>query len=364
MAWCVEKQKSWTSEDPKYDRRSVRIQVGGAIEDYHHMEPVLCRKEDLGGAGNCLGPYPKNSAGQTLWEGSDYAVVAVIKIHFQPETIKVGGPETTIIKRLSRALGTELLSYQLKQETMEAIQQLAEDKFNACNILADALRNAITKSGLIISLIKLELGFLREQWESIVLDKRTEKEIKRRSINALNRCLISLSHVPADLKEELLEAHSRFLGLYLPPEKGENWIRMRIGERWEELFKQMKLPAAKKKEVEAWIAELKRSLYLGTDSDILNHYLEIPDNLKAAWTSVVYRDLDRLDFEFLDELIDILANPSLNLPHQEKSRKSLIRLKALAEVMEHLEMSTNDVLRRVLNGSENGMIAFNTALVP
>ena len=40
MAWCVEKQMSWTSADPANDPRSVRLQVEGVEEDFHHMEPV------------------------------------------------------------------------------------------------------------------------------------------------------------------------------------------------------------------------------------------------------------------------------------------------------------------------------------
>jgi len=47
MAWCIEKQLSWTSADPGNDLRSVRLQVEGVEEDYHHMEPVLVRKSDL-----------------------------------------------------------------------------------------------------------------------------------------------------------------------------------------------------------------------------------------------------------------------------------------------------------------------------
>ena len=49
MGWCVEKQKSWTAEDPKNDTRSLRLQIEGAEEDFHHMEPVLLRKQDLFG---------------------------------------------------------------------------------------------------------------------------------------------------------------------------------------------------------------------------------------------------------------------------------------------------------------------------
>ena len=47
MAWCVEKQESWTAEDPEKDKRSARVQLEGLQEDFHHMEPVLIPKEDL-----------------------------------------------------------------------------------------------------------------------------------------------------------------------------------------------------------------------------------------------------------------------------------------------------------------------------
>ncbi|MCD6298519.1 MAG: hypothetical protein J7M30_15340, partial [Deltaproteobacteria bacterium] len=139
MAWCVEKQKSWTSENPNHDVRSVRLQVDGVWEDFHHMEPVLIRKEDLYLGSSPSLDYPLNYKGETLWQDSEYVVIAVIKIHFQPNTIKIGSPESRIIKKLSRALGTELLSYQLRQQSVEAMRQLAEDKINSCNILADSL---------------------------------------------------------------------------------------------------------------------------------------------------------------------------------------------------------------------------------
>ncbi len=71
MAWCVERQSSWTAEDPRNDARSVRLQVEGVWKDFHHMEPVLIRKKDL-----YLGEmqplvFPENHAGETIWEKSD-----------------------------------------------------------------------------------------------------------------------------------------------------------------------------------------------------------------------------------------------------------------------------------------------------
>jgi len=148
MSWCVEKQKSWTSEDPEKDARNLRFQVEGITKDFHHMEPVLVLKSDLKLDMSSPLTCPKDYKGGIIWKDSDYIVVAVIKIHFHPFTIKIGSHETKIIKKLSRSLGTELLSYQLRQDSMKTMEQLATDRLNACNILADSLRNAITKSGL------------------------------------------------------------------------------------------------------------------------------------------------------------------------------------------------------------------------
>ncbi len=61
--------------------------------------------------------------------------------------------------------------------------------------------------------------------------------------------------------------------------------------------------------------------------------------------------------EDLDRIIEILKDPSLKLPSQEKSRKTLIHLKTLIEIMTQLEESTNRVLRQVLNGHAKASLA-------
>ena len=354
MAWCVERQRSWTAEDPQHDSRSVRLQVEGVWEDFHHMEPVLIRKEDLYLGNQQPLDYPRDYNGEILWQDSDYVVVAVIKIHFRPRKISIGGPETRIIKRLSRTLGTELLSYQLKQQSLDVMRQLAADRLNACNILADSLRNAITKSGLIFSLIKLELQFLREQWEKALLLGSDQKEMRRDAVYALNKTLKEIDEASSEAGKGLAHIHNKFLSLYLPPERGENWVRMQIEDRWNELLCRRPLGGEKEDEIRNQIGQLKKSLYLGQDPCILSAYNNMSEPLKSEWTELIYRNTESIDFQFLDRLIHILEDSSLDLPYQRKSRKSLIRLKALAEIIGQLEDNTNIVLRQVLNGNGKG----------
>jgi len=359
MAWCVEREKSWTAESPAMDARSVRLQVEGVWEDFHHMEPVLIPKQDLYINGEPISDYPRNFDGDTLWHGSPFAVVAVIKIHFKSNTIRLKSPETKMIKRLSRSLGTELLSYQLREQSVDALQQLAEDKLKSYNILADSLRNAITKSGLVFSLIKLELSFLRKQWEDILLDRSEFKHLKQDAVSSLNDMLAWLNDNEMGLKRDLIEAQNKFLDLHLPPEVGANWLRMQIEERWEKLLDIDGAAGAWPEDVRRRIDALKRSLYLGMDPRILAEYRDIPDSVKTEWVEMIYTDLDRVDLDFLDKLLAFLESGSIQLPFQDKSQKSLIRLKAVAETIGELELDTNRVLREVLNGNGPGSYVCN-----
>ena len=357
MSWCVEKQKSWTSEDPEKDARNLRFQVEGIAKDFHHMEPVLVLKSDLKLDMHSSLNYPNDYKGNTIWKDSDYIVVAVIKIHFHPFTIKMNSYETKIIKKLSRSLGTELLSYQLRQDSMKTMEQLATDRLNACNILADSLRNAITKSGLIFSLVKQEIGYLRDQWEQALFEDRKENNMKFEAIRDLNEMLLGLGDGYEDLKEDLLDAHNKFLQLSLPPEKGENWVGMQIEERWRDLLYECPQDDHKREIVWKTIDKLKKSLHFGQDPDIIAKYNKIPQEVKQEWVNLMYRNNDKFDDSALDRLIKVLDNSALTIPSREKSRKTLTQLKALAQTMSQLEQNTNFLLDRVLNGSEKRLIS-------
>ncbi|MDQ1336702.1 MAG: hypothetical protein QG552_3652 [Thermodesulfobacteriota bacterium] len=350
MGWCVERQVSWTAEDPRNDARSVRLQVEGIWADFHHMEPVLIRKKDLYSGNEHQVAYSKNYKGEVLWEDSEYVVAAVIKIHFRPDTIKIGSPETRIIKRLSRALGTELLSYQLREQSLEAIQHLAEDRLNSCNILADSLRNVITKYGLVFSLIKLELGFLREQWERVLLERSDKKEMRYDAVQGLNEAVKGIS-VPNDaIQNGLTNLQNRFLNIHLPPEQGEKWLRMQIEDRWNLLIRDGVVEEKSVRSIREKIEDLKASLYLGKAPDVLAAYNSIPEHVKTEWVNLLYANSDAVDLDLVDRLVHVLESSYLKIPFKDKSIKSLIRLKAVAEIIGQMEEKTNVVLREVLNG--------------
>lgn len=357
MSWCVETQKSWTAQDPRNDARSVRLQVEGVREDFHHMESVLVRKSDINSDMYSSSKYPRDYKGNIIWKGSEYVVVAAIKIHFHPFTVKIGSHETRVIKKLSRSLGTELLSYQLRQDSMRAIQQLAKDRLNACNILADSLRNAIIKSGLIFSLVKQEIGYLRDQWEQALIEDREEKNMKMEAIRELNEMLMTLGEGNGGLREDLINVQNKFLKISLPTEKAENWVIMQIEERWKSFLYKCPQDDNKRRMVWQAIDKLKKSLHFGHDPDIIANYDKIPEELKWEWVNLIYKNNDSFNDSALGRLIKILGHPALNIPSRERSKKTLTHLKALAETMSQLEQNTNFLLRQVLNKDNDGPVS-------
>jgi hypothetical protein len=354
MAWCVEKQLSWTSAEPKNDPRSVRLQVEGVEEDFHHMEPVLVRKSDLHLDLYSSLEYPRDYQERILWQGSDYVVVAVIKIHFEPHTIRVGSRETKVIKKLSRSLGTQLLSHHLHHDTVRAMQQLAKDRLDACNILADSLRNAITKSALIFSLVKMEMWNLREQWEALLLKERREKNAKREAIKELEELLLHLAGNAQELKKDLAAVQRRFLELPLSPQKAEKWVTLQIQERWRDLLDRVPQDERTTRRIWQSLEKLKKSLYYGKNPEVVAGYSAIPRELKEEWVDTIYSNVDGFNDSTIDRLLRVLANPALPIPSRERSRRMLTQLKVLAENMDQLERNTNFLLRHVLNGGENG----------
>jgi len=350
MAWCVEKQKSWTAEDANANMRSVRLQVQGQSEDFYHMEPVLVRKSDLKLGGAPPFVYPVNFEGEVLWKDSPFVVVAVIKIHFHPYTIKIGSHETKVIKKLSRSLVTQLLSYQLHQESTRAMEQLAADRINACNLLADSLRNSITKSGIIFNLIKQEIGRLRDQWEVLLLEKNKGKNGKVEAIQELNELLLSLREGDGVLYKDLSNAQHKFLTLSLPPQTGENWVTKQIESRWIKLLERLPQDSQKQATIFKTIDKLKKALYFGQDPENIAQYDKIPEDVKLELVDLLYKNNDHFDASSLERLIEILENYALDMPSREPSKKTLTQLKALAETMSQLERNTNFLLHEVLNG--------------
>ena len=128
-------------------------------------------------------------------------------------------------------------------------------------------------------------------------------------------------------------------------------MKMQIEEKWDELFNNNDADKETRVLVSTAIDKLKGALRFGKKPEITAGYRGMPQELKERWSNLIYEEVKTMDDPLIDQLISILGNTELNISCQEKSRKALLQLKALAETMGQLERNTNFLLNQVLNGS-------------
>ena len=357
MAWCVENGISWTADDPLQDSRSVRKQLANEPEDFHHMEPVLIRKSYLYGEQIGDLEFPLDCQGNEIWKNRDDMVVAVIKIHFRKWSIRRGDNSTKIIKKLSRTLGTQLISLHIRGSLSEAQQELSRQRLQSCNILAHELRNTLIKLGFIFSAINAEISFLREQWELKIAEAFPEIENKRsilRKLNSLVECGITGGNGSSKLNhlgEKLLAEQAELAILPLMPALGEKWVENKILPMWRELMLESHTWDEKREEIQSLLARLKKAMWLGTSEELAEKIEHLPGDLRSVWRELAYVDFTVDKLSTLDKIIIFLDHPDLNIPHKQQTKKVLTSLKALAEMIPEVEEKTNRIILSLRHGS-------------
>jgi signal recognition particle subunit SEC65 len=357
MAWCVENAKSWTADDPQEDRRSVRKQLSNEPEDYHHMEPVLIKKSYLYGDLADNFEYPVDWQGNSIWEDCDNLVVAVIKIHFKKGHIKRGDHSTKVIKKLSRTLGTQLLSLHIRETLSEAQKDLARQRLQSCNVLAHELRNTLIKLGFIFSAINAEISFLREQWESQIAIACPDIENKSAILEKLNRLIESNlpvakgTTVLRQLCETLMAEQRELSDLSLMPGLGEKWVENKIRPKWQKLMVESDLWEPSREEILSLLGRLKEAMWLGTNKDLASRMDHLPDDLRSIWPELAYVDFTVDKLMTLEKILDFLDHPDLKIPHKQQTKKILTSLKALVEMIPEVEERTNRIIHSLRNGS-------------
>jgi len=357
MGWCVEKQKSWTADDPNEDARSVRKQLSGEIEDFHHMEPVLVRKPYLYGPEGPIPDYPLDCEDKPIWQDSEYVVFAVIKIHFRPYTVRRGDRSTKVIKKLSRTLGTELLSLQIRETLAEAQRELSRQRMQSCNVLAHELRNTLIKLGFSLSAVNAEISFIREQWEIEMERAFPHLESKRSVLERLDGLVEkglpdlngskSLGRAGRELVEEQREMGRRAL----IPQLGQKWIAHKIRPKWRRLLSETDVWDEDREEIQQTLSLLEKVIWRGMDQDLIAEMGHLPEDLRKSWSRFAYVDFTADKVSVLDEILEFLQHPALVMPHKHQTWKVLTSLKALVEIIPEVEERANRIIHSLKNGT-------------
>jgi hypothetical protein len=360
MGWCVERQKSWTADNPFEDTRSVRRQLYGEIEDYYHLEPVLVKKKDFYGDRSANLEYARNWEGYPIWQNSDYVVVAAIKIHFEPNTIKRGDRSTQVIKQLARTFGTELLSLHLREHYLEAQQELSRQRLQSVNLMAHELRNTLTKLGFVFSAANAMMSFLREQWEAELRKVFPFLEDKTAVLAALNQLLKLRQPLLDDLPELGQLSHSleadqqELMDLFLLPEQAEKWLQDRIRMKWRRLMLESSAWEEDSEEVEDLLERLEHALWVPLEPELAERMEHLPEDLRTLWPKIAYSQFSAGNLDLLDETLQLLEHRELRIRHRQQLKKALNSLKILVETIASIEAQANRMLSSLKNGGVPG----------
>lgn len=359
MAWCVEHQKSWTADNPLEDARSVRKQIMGEPEDFHHMEPVLLKKSEIYEHPLQPGDIPITWDGKPIWQDTEYAVVAVIKIHFLPNTVRRGDKSTKLIKQLARRFGSELLSLHLKEFFYEARRHLDQMRIESCNVLAHELRNPIMKLGFIASAINTEIALFRELWEDYLADHFPQEPSKKELLNELNRLVSNIQtrigeeHPSYIILKNIMEYQRELLASYPLPAKAREKVSQHIEPLWERIIETL---GSKKiileeeaQNIRKYLNKLKEAIYYGVNENLVTKVNHLPDDIKRKWMDLAYQEFSFENIALLDELIGTLDRTPLELPHHHHIRKNLFYLKTLAEVVQELNVRVTKIIEALRN---------------
>ncbi len=357
MGWCVEKQKSWTADNPHEDVRSVGKQLRGEIEDFHHMEPVLVRKMDLYGESASAIAYPNDWQGSPIWQDTDYVVAAVIKIHFIPHSIKRDDRSTLVIRELSRSLGTELLTLHFRENLYRAQKDFVRQRLHSCEILAHELRNAFIKFGFIFSAVNALVGVLREEWEARLREIAPEKEWKDSILKKLNALLRERMETQAigsrceTAARTLLADQEELASVSILPSQAEQWIRNKLHSRWSRLLADCPAWESDRAEIESLLERLSQAIRLGTKKEIISRLTGLPEEIREQWPRLVYSHFTGDQAQLLGEVIKLLNHPQMPLHHRHQFAKAFRSFKALAEVVPEVEERANRIILSLRYGS-------------
>ncbi len=356
MGWCIEKQKSWTAENPLHDPRCVRKQLAEQPEDEFHMEPVLVRKKSLYSSPTENLPYPLDWWGNPIWSESENVVAAVIKIHFKPGTLRGGDRQSRIVHDLSQSLGSELLSLWFREKLLRASKDFARQRLQSCEILAHELRNTLVKLGFVFSAINAQIAILRESWEDLLQKHVPGLEWKGDILDLLSDKLrerypeLSSSMELLATGQSLLLEQNELARLSLSPDQEQQWAKNKIYPKWEKLLSETGF--WDRSEIRPLLDRLPKALRTGMDYAFSDVKISgCPPEILGLWSKLAYLEITSGNLSELDEVIRLVEHPMLPIFHKEQMLRVLKSLKALVHTIPEVEEKATRILQSLRYGT-------------
>ena len=87
------------------------------------------------------------------------------------------------------------------------------------------------------------------------------------------------------------------------------------------------------------------------DPQVIAGIDSIPAETKSKWVELAYKEINGHDNGDIDSYIDFLDNSDLHIPYRKQSRKNLVYLKSLIEMIPEIEKYLNRRLETLKNNA-------------
>jgi PAS domain S-box-containing protein len=245
-----------------------------------------------------------------------------------------------------------------RKRAEEAIREVSRQRLRSCNLIAHELRNTLTKFGFFFSAINSAMGFLREQWELELRRALPVLEDKSTVVMRLSELIfLGQPHLRGQqdliqLSEELLAEQEVLANLFLLPQQAENRLNSKIKPKWKRLAEESRAWEKDKEEVWDLLTALKKAIWDVVDEDLAKKVDHVPEDLRIKWPKLAYTQFSAKNLFLLEEVLQLLEHPALNILHKQQLKKLLVSLKALADIIAFIEERTNQMLLSLKSGQE------------
>ena len=137
----------------------------------------------------------------------------------------------------------------------------------------------------------------------------------------------------------------------LLPHQNEKWFQQKIKPLWLWILSRIQLSSIKQNKIEGLLEKLKESFHEGMNKELRDKIKEIPEDLKAKWVDLAYREINGRTDGTIKEYIELLDNEDLDLPRKRYALRNFIYLKALVEFIPETEKKLNQRLELLKNSS-------------
>ena len=246
-----------------------------------------------------------------------------------------------------------MLSLHAREIALEKETKLAKERLETCNALAHEFRNLVPRIGFAYRAINNEIAYLRETWEDLVHQHIPDQSSKKSILEQLNQVLRSVeAECSSDVSSEIIKLagyQEQLLESCLLPQQNEVWLQQKIRPLWLSIFAKSKLSLTRKEQIEELLESLRESFHLGLDERFRDKVNVIPEELKAKWVDLAYREINGRTGGTIKQYIELLNNIDLDIPRKRHSLRNFIYLDGLIELIPELEKKLNDRLESLKN---------------